>query len=256
MSGLSPDVGAGFPGEYRFSMLGSLADDRPKIVTLADLRMFVSECLCAELVDRIRAEPDKARRSELKRGLPCVTISGEFAGGHKAEHLVRHSVLLCVDFDAADNPDMTGCAGEWRDRLAKDEAARLRLQAENERKLREQAEAAARAERAAAEARAKAERDRILAEQAAARAERAAAEARAKAERDRILAEQAAVRAETERAAKAPDREKILAFAAAVDGLNARIPALASEKGRAFETALRMQVAKFHQWVSASAEKL
>lgn len=130
MSGQTPDVGAGFPGEdlpgeYRFSMFRSLADTSPETVTLADLRMFVSEGLCAELVDRIRAEPDKARRSELKRGLPCVTVSGEFAGGHKAEHLVRHSGLLCVDFDAADNPDMTGRAGEWRDRLARDEAAML-----------------------------------------------------------------------------------------------------------------------------------
>jgi len=130
MSGLTPDVGAGFPGEdlpgaYRFSMFRSMADMSPETVTLADLRMFISEGLCAELVDRIRAEPDKARRSELKRGLPCVTISGEFAGGHKAGQLVRHSGLLCVDFDAADNPDMAGRAGEWRDRLAKDEAAML-----------------------------------------------------------------------------------------------------------------------------------
>lgn len=93
MSGLSPDVGAGFPGEdlqseCRFSMFASLADARPKTVTLADLRMLISEGKCAELVNRIRAEPDKARRSEFKRGLPCVTVSGEFAGGHKAEHLV------------------------------------------------------------------------------------------------------------------------------------------------------------------------
>ena len=90
MSGQTPDVGAGFPGEdlpgeYRFSMFRSLTDTSPQTVTLADLRMFIGEGLCAELVDRIRAEPDKARRSELKRGLPCVTISGEFAGGHKAE---------------------------------------------------------------------------------------------------------------------------------------------------------------------------
>jgi hypothetical protein len=116
MNGLTPDVGAGLPGEdlpggYRFSMFRSLADTSPETVTLADLRMFISEGLCAELVDRIRAEPDKARRSELKRGLPCVTISGEFAGGHKAGQLVRHSGLLCVDFDAADNPDMAGRAG-------------------------------------------------------------------------------------------------------------------------------------------------
>jgi len=130
MSDLETISAAGFPGEHlsgecRFSMFRTLADTSPQTVKLADLRMFISEGMCAELVDRIRAEPDKARRSELKRGLPCVTISGEFAGGHKAEHLVRHSGLLCVDFDAADNPDMASRAGEWRDRLAKDEAAML-----------------------------------------------------------------------------------------------------------------------------------
>ena len=130
MSGLSPDVGAGFPGEdlqseCRFSMFASLADARPKTVTLADLRMLISEGKCAELVNRIRAEPDKARRSEFKRGLPCVTVSGEFAGGHKAEHLVRHSGLLCVDFDGADNPCLAGHAEEWRDRLTKDESVML-----------------------------------------------------------------------------------------------------------------------------------
>jgi P4 family phage/plasmid primase-like protien len=77
------------------------------------------------LVGRIRSEPDKARRSELKRGLPCVTLSGEFAGGHKAENLVRHSGLLCLDFDAADNPCLEGHSGEWRDRLAKDSAVAM-----------------------------------------------------------------------------------------------------------------------------------
>ena len=130
MSDLESISAAGFPGEdlpgeYRFSMFRSLADTSPETLTLADLRMFISEGLCAELVDRIRAEPDKARRSELKRGLPCVTVSGEFAGDHKAEHLVRHSGLLCVDFDAAENPNLAGSAGEWRDRLAKDELVML-----------------------------------------------------------------------------------------------------------------------------------
>ena len=112
-------------GDVRFSMFGSIADTEPRTVTLADLRMFVSEGLCAELVDRIRAEPDKTQRSKLKRGLPCVTVSGEFSGGRKAEHLVRHSGLICVDFDADDNPGMVGHAGEWRDRLVKDDAVML-----------------------------------------------------------------------------------------------------------------------------------
>ncbi len=111
--------------EHRFSMFRSLADTSPETVTLADLRMFVSEGMCAEQVDRIRAETDKMRRQALKRRLPCVTVSGEFAGGHRAEHLVRHSGLLCVDFDAEDNSCLAGHAGEWRDRLAKDRAVAL-----------------------------------------------------------------------------------------------------------------------------------
>ena len=70
MSDLETISAAGFPGEHlsgecRFSMFRTLADTSPQTVKLADLRMFISEGMCAELVDRIRAEPDKARRSEL-----------------------------------------------------------------------------------------------------------------------------------------------------------------------------------------------
>ena len=48
MSGLSPVEGAGFPGEdltgeYRFSMFRTLADTSPQTVTLADLRLLLSE---------------------------------------------------------------------------------------------------------------------------------------------------------------------------------------------------------------------
>ena len=84
-------------------MFRTLADTAPQPVTLTDFVMLLREGYCSELVDRIRAETDKMRRQALKRRLPCVTVSGEFAGGHRAEHLVRHSGLLCMDFDAADN---------------------------------------------------------------------------------------------------------------------------------------------------------
>ena len=188
------------------------------------------EVLLAGTEARCKARLDAAKKAEAERA------AAERAASAERERLRVENERLRQEGVARE-----AAAAIERDRIAKErlaesrkaeaEAARLRLQAENERKLREQAEAAA-------------------------RAERAATEARAKAERDRILAEQAAAIAEAGRAAKAPDREKILAFAAAVDGLNARIPALASEKGRAFETALRMQVAKFHQWVCKSAESL
>jgi len=67
MSGFETLSAADFPGEnptgeHRLSMFRSITDTAPRTVTLADLRMFISEDMCAELVDRIRAEPDKARR--------------------------------------------------------------------------------------------------------------------------------------------------------------------------------------------------
>ena len=41
-----------------------------------------------------------------KSNLPAVTLSGIFEGGHKRENMVSHSGLICMDFDAVDNPGM------------------------------------------------------------------------------------------------------------------------------------------------------
>jgi len=111
--------------EYRFSLYKSLADPAPQTVTLEELRALVGEGECKGLVCKIRAEPDKDKQDSIKAWLPCVTVSGEFSGGHRAEHLVKHSGLLCVDFDEKDNPSMTGCADQWRDKLTKDEFVRM-----------------------------------------------------------------------------------------------------------------------------------
>lgn len=109
---------------YCFSLYGSLADPSPQTVTLDELLMLVTEGESKAEVAKIRGEPDKRRRAELKRRLPCVAVSGEFEGGHGAEHLVRHSGLICLDLDAEHNPCMDGCAAEWRDKLAQDEFVR------------------------------------------------------------------------------------------------------------------------------------
>lgn len=110
--------------KYCFSLFGSLADPSPQTVTLDELVMLLTEGESKIEITKIRGEPDKKRRAELKRRLPCVAVSGEFEGGHGAEHLVRHSGLICLDLDADRNPCMVGCAAEWRDKLVQDEFVR------------------------------------------------------------------------------------------------------------------------------------
>lgn len=111
--------------EYRFSLFRSLGDPAPQTITLAELRDLVSDGEYSDLICRVRGAVDKDSQTALKRGLPCVTVSGVFSGGHKENHLLEHSGLLCVDFDADKNPCLDGCAEEWRDKLAVDEFVRM-----------------------------------------------------------------------------------------------------------------------------------
>ena len=53
------------------------------------------------LVDQIRQEPDKTRRSELKKQLPAITPSGQFET-RRAIGLKKHSGLMALDFDNCD----------------------------------------------------------------------------------------------------------------------------------------------------------
>lgn len=55
------------------------------------------------LVDLVRAESDKEKRRGLKSKLPAVSFSGSFSKRCK-DALQRHSGLVCLDFDLADNP--------------------------------------------------------------------------------------------------------------------------------------------------------
>ena len=59
-------------------------------------------------IEEIRAATDDDVRKSLKKQLPLATISGTFAPTRKAENLVAHSHLLCIDIDRKDNPDV-----EW-----------------------------------------------------------------------------------------------------------------------------------------------
>jgi hypothetical protein len=52
-------------------------------------------------VERIRSSEIKAERDELKKTLPCVCFSGQFTE-RKESALIRHSGLICLDFDQCD----------------------------------------------------------------------------------------------------------------------------------------------------------
>lgn len=51
-----------------------------------------------ELLDKIRTEPDKKKRNELKLNLPSICFSGKFSE-RKDEALLIHSGLVAIDFD-------------------------------------------------------------------------------------------------------------------------------------------------------------
>lgn len=160
------------------------------------------------------------------------------------------------------------------ERIAKEKAdaeAREAQRLENERLRKEAAEkdAALKAEREAAEkarieAETKARKEREAIE-AKARVEREAAEAKAKAEREamekleaKIAADLAAKKAEEERIRKerekaekkakaAPDKQKLIAFAATVRALV--VPEMSTEAGKTAGVAIAGQVEGFAKWI-------
>ena len=70
-----------------------------------------------EQIEHIRSLQDENIQKRLKLQLPLATISGTFAPIRKAENLVTHSNLLCIDIDKKDNMDVTwfdDLKYEWR----------------------------------------------------------------------------------------------------------------------------------------------
>lgn len=56
-----------------------------------------------DLVEQVRAEPDRDKRNELKGKLPSVLFSGEFSDRKNAS-LVAHSKFVILDFDHSSDP--------------------------------------------------------------------------------------------------------------------------------------------------------
>ena len=84
--------------------------------TEISLRDFLFCDKYKEQIEHIRSIKDEEQQKSLKKQLPLATISGTFAPTRKAENLVSHSNLLCVDIDKKDNmsvPWFDNLKNEW-----------------------------------------------------------------------------------------------------------------------------------------------
>ena len=75
--------------------------------TEISLRDFLFCDRYKEQIEHIRSIADEELQKSLKKQLPLATISGTFAPTRKAENLVTHSNLLCIDIDKKDNMGVT-----------------------------------------------------------------------------------------------------------------------------------------------------
>lgn len=71
--------------------------------TTCTLRSFLFDNRYVKEIERLRSLPTKEERNAIKRRLPQACISGIFQPTRKADNLVKHSGLICVDLDRQDN---------------------------------------------------------------------------------------------------------------------------------------------------------
>lgn len=85
------------------SAFKSATDTTPATVTL---RQFLFSKKHSQQIVALRGEKEKETRDALKKKLPAATISGVFTKRAVA-HITHYNGLVCLDFDAADNPGRT-----------------------------------------------------------------------------------------------------------------------------------------------------
>ena len=100
--------------DTKISFYENVADN---VGTEISLRDFLFCDQYKEQIEHIRSIVDEEQQKSLKKKLPQATISGTFAPTRKAENLMTHSNLLCIDIDRKDNPDVAWFAelrNEWQ----------------------------------------------------------------------------------------------------------------------------------------------
>lgn len=89
--------------DTKISCYSNVTDTTGKEITLRDF-LFCDQYKVQ--IEQLRAMANEEERKRLKRQLPLATISGTFAPTRRAENLVAHSHLLCIDIDKKDNLDV------------------------------------------------------------------------------------------------------------------------------------------------------
>lgn len=213
--------------------------------------------LFAGAVAAHKAKEEAARKAEEAR------IAREKAEAEERERIRAENERLKREAFEAEKKAQAERERVAAEKRAADEKARIereKIEAEM-RKQREEADrkareaaAAAKAEREAAEAKARAEQEAMRKQAQVEREAREKAEAEAKRLRDAEAARIAAEDAARKKAARAPDREKVRAFAATIRSLP--IPQVSTTEGAAVVAEIAAQVEKFAAWLEKKGAEL
>lgn len=98
----------------KISLFKPFEKGKPQIpVCEMTIHQFYENSIDSDYIDEIaalRAEQDEDRRTNLKRKLPAVTISGTFSRAFNRD-IVEHSGFICLDFDGKHNPSVKSWEG-------------------------------------------------------------------------------------------------------------------------------------------------
>ena len=93
--------------EYKFSVFKALFEskDTPYLVDLTKIVNRIKQGKSIEIIKRVREAPNKNEADKIKQELPCILFAGEF-NQRMGNGLVKHSGLMCVDFDKYPNDEV------------------------------------------------------------------------------------------------------------------------------------------------------
>ena len=94
------------------SFFNSIYEKKPSIIDIKDFFEKIKSNADGINFEEIRSSPNI---QELKKKLPCISVSGTFANGHASINLTKHSGLIQIDIDKLDN------VNELKSKLIQDE---------------------------------------------------------------------------------------------------------------------------------------
>lgn len=224
---------------------------------LGDMPDADFDALLSNLKVAHEAKIEAARRAEADRLAREQQEAVERAAKAKADAEERERLRIEYERELAENERLRkeAAAREESARIEREKAERARVAAAAKaKKEREAVEAKAAQERRMAEAAAKAERDRLADIARAEREARERLEAEAKAVRDREAARQAKEAEEAARAAAAPDREKLVAFALLLGSVE--LPEMTTAKGKAAVADIAQRLCDLTNLITGKASSL